>query len=37
LDAGGQKLKFPFRAIADAKLVLTDKLIAEDLKGRKRV
>jgi len=28
-------MKFPFRAIAEAKLVLTDKLIAEDLKARK--
>ena len=29
-------VKFPFRAIAEAKLVLTDKLINEDLKARKR-
>jgi ribosome maturation factor RimP len=36
LDAAGQRLTFPFRAIADAKLVLTDKLIQEDLKGRKQ-
>ena len=36
MDAAGQRLKFPFRAIADAKLVLTDKLIQEDLKGRKQ-
>ena len=36
LDAAGQRLKFPFRAIAEAKLVLTDKLIQEDLKGRKQ-
>jgi len=28
-------IKFPFRAIANAKLVLTDKLINEDLKARK--
>ena len=28
-------IKFPFRAIAEAKLVLTDKLINEDLKARK--
>jgi ribosome maturation factor RimP len=35
LDAAGARLKFPFRAIAEAKLVLTDKLIAEDLKARK--
>ena len=27
--------KFPFRAVANAKLVLTDKLINEDLKARK--
>jgi len=26
---------FPFRSIAEAKLVLTDKLIAEDLRTRK--
>ena len=36
LDAAGQRLTFPFRAIADAKLVLTDKLIQEDLKARKQ-
>jgi ribosome maturation factor RimP len=36
LDAAGQHLKFPFRAIAEAKLVLTDKLIQEDLKARKQ-
>ena len=30
-------IKFPFRAIANAKLVLTDKLINEDLKARKDV
>ncbi len=29
-------IRFPFRAIANAKLVLTDKLINEDLKARKR-
>jgi ribosome maturation factor RimP len=28
-------IKFPFRVIANAKLVLTDKLINEDLKARK--
>jgi ribosome maturation factor RimP len=33
-DVEGQRLKFPFRAIAEAKLVLTDKLIQEDLKAR---
>jgi ribosome maturation factor RimP len=31
----GVMLKFPFRAIAEAKLVLTDRLIEEDLKARK--
>ena len=36
VDAAGERLKFPFRAIAEAKLVLTDKLIQEDLKGRKQ-
>ncbi|MGN6515717.1 MAG: ribosome maturation factor RimP [Rhizomicrobium sp.] len=35
LEADGKRLKFPFRAIAEAKLVLTDKLIQEDLKARK--
>ena len=32
---GNTDIKFPFRAIANAKLVLTDKLINEDLKARK--
>jgi ribosome maturation factor RimP len=36
LEAGGQRLKFAFANIADAKLVLTDKLIEEDLKARKK-
>ena len=35
LEADGARLKFPFRNIVEAKLVLTDKLIAEDLKARK--
>jgi len=35
LDVAGERLRFPFGAIAEAKLVLTDKLIQEDLKGRK--
>ena len=35
IDIEGQRFKFPFRAIADAKLVLTEKLIQEDLKARK--
>ena len=34
-EADGQRLNVPFRAIADAKLVLTDKLVQEDLKARK--
>ena len=33
--ADGKDVKFPFRSLANAKLVLTDKLIAEDLKARK--
>jgi ribosome maturation factor RimP len=36
IDVEGERLKFPFRSIAEAKLVLTDKLIAEDLKARKQ-
>jgi ribosome maturation factor RimP len=35
LDAGGTRVKFAYRNIAEAKLVLTDRLIAEDLKARK--
>jgi ribosome maturation factor RimP len=35
IDVDGQRLQFPFRSIAEAKLVLTDKLIQEDLKARK--
>ena len=35
VEAQGTRLKFPFRAIAEAKLVLTDKLIEQDLKARK--
>jgi ribosome maturation factor RimP len=34
IECQGRRLVFPFRAIAEAKLVLTDKLIAEDLKAR---
>jgi ribosome maturation factor RimP len=34
-EADGQRLSLPFRAIAEAKLVLTDKLVQEDLKARK--
>jgi ribosome maturation factor RimP len=33
--ADGKDVRFPFRSLANAKLVLTDKLIAEDLKARK--
>jgi len=36
VDAAGKRLTFPFRAIAEAKLVLSDKLIEEDLKARKQ-
>ena len=36
IEVDGARRKFGFRAIAEAKLVLTDKLIAEDLKGRKQ-
>ena len=35
VDVEGQRLKFPFRSIGEAKLVLTDELIEEDLKARK--
>ena len=35
LEADARRMKFSFGAIAEAKLVLTDKLIAEDLKARK--
>lgn len=31
----GQRIAFPFRSILEAKLVLTDQLIQEDLKARK--
>lgn len=34
LEVAGERKSFPFGAIADAKLVLTDKLIEEDLKAR---
>jgi ribosome maturation factor RimP len=36
IQAQDQKHQFPFRQVAEAKLVLTDKLLAEDLKSRKR-
>jgi ribosome maturation factor RimP len=35
IRADNSDIKFPIRAIANAKLVLTDKLINEDLKARK--
>jgi ribosome maturation factor RimP len=35
LETQGARAQFPFRSIADAKLVLTDRLIEEDLKARK--
>ena len=34
--SGGTQMTFAFRNIAEAKLVLTDKLIEEDLKARKK-
>ena len=34
---GNAEVRFPFRTVANAKLVLTDKLINEDLKARKSV
>jgi len=36
IESQGQRISIPFRGIAEAKLVLTDALIAEDLKARKR-
>jgi ribosome maturation factor RimP len=35
ISAQGARVQFPFASIAEAKLVLTDKLIQEDLKARK--
>jgi ribosome maturation factor RimP len=35
IETGGTRLALPLRAIAEAKLVLTDKLIEEDFKARK--
>ena len=35
IRADGADIRFPFRAVANAKLVLTDKLINEDLRARK--
>jgi len=36
IQAEGQKHQFPFRQVAEAKLVLTDKLLEEDLRSRKK-
>ena len=36
IDSQNQRLAIPFAQIAEAKLVLSDALIAEDLKARKR-
>ena len=36
IEVQGERKSFPFNAIAEAKLVLTDKLIQEDLKARER-
>lgn len=36
IEVDGERKTFPFRAIAEAKLVLTDKLIQEDLKAREK-
>lgn len=35
IDVEGSRLSFPFGAVAEAKLVLTDALIQEDLRARK--
>ena len=35
IATGADKIQFPFHAIVEAKLVLTDKLINEDLKAKK--
>jgi ribosome maturation factor RimP len=35
MQTQGTRVSFPFKGIAEAKLVLTDELIAEDLKARK--
>lgn len=36
ITSGGARIAFPFRSVSEAKLVLTDKLIQEDLKARER-
>ncbi|MEO7054695.1 MAG: ribosome maturation factor RimP [Rhizomicrobium sp.] len=35
ITSQGARIQFPFRSVLEAKLVLTDKLIQEDLKARK--
>jgi ribosome maturation factor RimP len=35
ITSQGSRIQFPFRTVSEAKLVLTDKLIQEDLKARK--
>jgi ribosome maturation factor RimP len=35
IEVQGERIRFPFRSIAEAKLVLTDKLIEEDLKAKR--
>ena len=37
LEMEGERLSFPHATVAEAKLVLSDKLIEEDLKSRKRM
>ena len=36
ITSQGSRIQFPFRSLSEAKLVLTDKLIQEDLKARSR-
>jgi len=36
ITSQGSRIQFPFRAVSEAKLVLTDKLIQADLKARSR-
>ena len=36
MDSQGERVSVPFKGIAEAKLVLTDKLIQEDLKAREQ-
>ncbi len=37
ITSQGARIQFPFRSVLEAKLVLTDRLIQEDLKARKNV